>query len=413
VLRLPVYMDHHATTPVDPRVLEVMLPYFTETFGNAASKNHAFGWRAEEAVHEARAQVARAIGASASEIVFTSGATESDNLMLKGAAQQYRDKGDHIVTVATEHKAVLDPCHALEAEGFRVTVLPPLPDGRLDLDALEAAVDARTILVSVMWANNEIGTVHPMQEIARRVKAKGALLAVDAAQAVGKIALDVEAAQVDLLSISGHKVYGPKGVGALYVRKKPRVRLVPMIDGGGHEKGLRSGTLNVPGIVGLGAALALAETERETEAARLLELRNRLDAGIRSRLPGVYVNGTLAAGERLPGNLNLSFDGVEGEALLLALKDVAVSSGSACSSASIEPSHVIRALGHGNDRAHASVRFGLGRFNTEEEVDFVVDRVVATVERLRALGGDVAHDVRDESAGRSAPAEAPLRVRDR
>ncbi len=404
MLRLPVYMDHHATTPVDPRVLAAMLPYFHDVFGNAASRNHSFGWRAAEAVDGARAQVARAIGASASEIVFTSGATESDNLMLKGAARHYRDKGDHIVTIATEHKAVLDPCHALEAEGFRVTVLAPLPDGRVDLDALTAAITPQTTVVSVMWANNEIGTIQPMAEIARRVKAKGALLAVDGAQAVGKIALDVAHVPVDLLSISGHKVYGPKGVGALFVRKKPRVRLTPEIDGGGHERGLRSGTLNVPGIVGLGAALELAEAERDDESARLLGLRDRLHAGISGPLSGVHVNGTMDEGARLPGNLNLSFDGVEGEALLLALRDVAVSSGSACSSASIEPSHVLRALGFGPDRAHASVRFGLGRWNTEEEVDFVARRVVETVERLRALAGDT-----------TPRAEAPpaVRMRDR
>jgi len=390
VLRLPVYMDHPATTPVDPRVLEEMLPYFGEVFGNAASKNHVFGWRAAEAVDRARAQVAAAIGATPSEIVFTSGATESDNLMLKGAAHQYRDKGDHILTLATEHKAVLDTCQALAAEGFRVTVLAPLPDGRVDLDALSDAITPETTVVSVMWANNEIGTIHPMAEIAARVKAKGALLAVDAAQAAGKVAIDLAAVPVDLLSISGHKVYGPKGVGALFVRRKPRVRLVAQIDGGGHEKGIRSGTLNVPGIVGLGAALELAEQERVPESARLLALRTRLLAGINAGLDNVHVNGTIDAGARLPGNLNLSFDGVEGEALLLALRDVAVSSGSACSSASIEPSHVLRALGVGNDRAHASVRFGLGRGNTEEEVDFVVQRVVETVARLRALGGDAA-----------------------
>jgi cysteine desulfurase len=405
-LRLPVYMDHHATTPVDPRVLEVMLPYFTEHFGNAASKNHAFGWRAQEAVDTARAHVAAAIGASPAEIVFTSGATESDNLMLKGVARHYRAKGDGIVTIATEHQAVLDPCHALALEGFRVTVVPVGPDGRLDLAALDAAIDAQTILVSAMWANNEIGTIHPIQEVARLAHAKGALLAVDAAQAVGKVPIDVAAAGVDLLSISGHKVYGPKGIGALFVRRKPRVRLTPEIDGGGHERGMRSGTLNVPGAVGLGAALDLAERERPREAPRLLALRSRLDAGIRTRLAGVHVNGTMNEGERLPGNLNLSFDGVEGEALLLALRDVAVSSGSACSSASIEPSHVLRALGHGNDRAHASVRFGLGRFNTEEEVDFVAERVVTTVERLRALAGSPSLDA-------PGPAAAPSYMRDR
>jgi len=388
-LRLPVYMDNHATTAVDPRVLETMLPWFTENYGNAASKNHVFGWKAEQAVADARAQVAHAIGAQAAEIVFTSGATEAVNLMLKGAARQYREKGDGIVTLATEHKAVLDTVQALAAEGFRVTVLPVGPDGLVDVDALERSIDPGTILVSVMWANNEIGTLQPIEEIGRRVKAKGALFAVDGAQALGKVAIDVDAAHVDLLALSAHKLYGPKGVGALYVRRKPKVRLVPLFDGGGHEKGLRSGTLDVPGIVGFGAACALAEAERPAEAARLLALRTLLLERIATRLPGVHVNGTLAA--RLPGNLNLSFDGVEGEALLLALRDVAVSSGSACSSASIEPSHVIRALGVGNDRAHASIRFGLGRFNTEEEVRFAADQVVATVTKLRALATAESH----------------------
>ena len=382
-MRLPVYMDNHATTAVDPRVLEAMLPYFTEHYGNAASRNHVFGWRAEQAVDAARAQVAQAIGASPAEIVFTSGATESDNLMLKGAAHYYRDKGDGIVTLATEHKAVLDTVHALSEEGFRVTIVPVEPTGLVDLARLDAAIDERTTVVSVMWANNEIGTLQPMPEIGKLVKAKGALFAVDAAQAVGKVPVNVDEAHVDLLAISGHKVYGPKGVGALYVRRKPKVRLVPLQDGGGHEKGLRSGTIDVPGVVGLGAAIGLAETERPAEAARLQALRALLHERIATRLEGVHVNGTLE--ERLPGNLNLSFDGVEGEALLLALRDIAVSSGSACSSASIEPSHVIRALGLGNDRAHASIRFGIGRFNTEEEVRFVADQVVATVAKLRTL----------------------------
>jgi cysteine desulfurase len=385
MLRLPVYMDNHATTAVDPRVLEAMLPWFSTHYGNAASRNHVFGWKAEQAVNDARAQVAQAIGATPAEIVFTSGATEADNLMLKGAARHYRDKGDHLVTLATEHKAVLDSVHALEGEGFRVTVLPVRPDGLVDLDVLAAAIEEKTTVVSVMWANNEIGTIQPITEIGRIVRAKGALFAVDAAQAVGKIPVDVEAARVDLLALSGHKIYGPKGVGALFVRRRPKVRLTPLFDGGGHERGLRSGTLDVPGIVGLGTACALATTERPAEAARLLELRALLHERIASRLPGVHVNGTLEPDARLPGNLNLSFDGVEGEALLLALRDVAVSSGSACSSASVEPSHVIRALGVGPDRAHASIRFGLGRFNTEEEVRFVADQVVTTVARLREL----------------------------
>jgi cysteine desulfurase len=396
-------MDNHATTACDPRVLETMLPWFTTHYGNAASRNHVFGWKAEQAVTGAREQVARAIGASPAEIVFTSGATESVNLMLKGAARYYRDKGDHLVTLATEHKAVLDSAHALESEGFRVTVLPVEPDGLVDLARLEAAIDARTTVVSVMWANNEIGTIQPVADIGRIAHAKGALFAVDAAQAVGKLEVDVEAAQVDLLALSAHKLYGPKGVGALFVRRRPKVRLVPLFDGGGHEKGLRSGTLDVPGIVGLGAACTIALAERPAEAARLGAQRDRLHESIATRLAGVHVNGTMAA--RLPGNLNLSFDGVEGEALLLALRDVAVSSGSACSSASIEPSHVIRALGVGADRAHASIRFGLGRFNTEEEVDFVADQVVATVTKLRELA--------TAEGGLKREAEGAVRLRDR
>ena len=407
--KLPVYMDNHATTAVDPRVLEAMLPYFTEHYGNAASRNHVFGWRAEQAVGEAREQVARAIGASASEVVFTSGATESDNLMLKGALRHYREKGDHLVTLATEPKAVLDPAHALEAEGFRVTVLPVGPDGLVDVGRLAAAIDDRTTVVSVMWANNEIGTLQDMPAIGRIAHERGALFAVDAAQAVGKVPVDVEAAHVDLLALSGHKVYGPKGVGALYVRRRPKVRLVPLFDGGGHEKGLRSGTLDVPGIVGLGRACAVAVEEMPVESARLAGLRDRLLDRIATRLPGVHVNGTMEAGRRLPGNLNLSFDGVEGEALLLALRDVAVSSGSACSSASIEPSHVIRALGVGPDRAHASIRFGLGRFNTAEEVEFVADRVVATVTQLRTLA-TAEGGLRRAAADRP---EGPVRLRDR
>ncbi len=408
MLQLPVYMDNHATTACDPRVLEAMLPYFTTHYGNAASKSHVFGWKAEQAVNDAREQVARAIGASPAEIVFTSGATESDNLMLKGAARHYKERGDHVVTLATEHKAVLDPVHALEAEGFRVTVLSVRPDGLVDLARLADAIDDRTTVVSVMWANNEIGTIQPIAEIGRIARAKGALFAVDATQAVGRIPIDVEAAQVDLLALSGHKLYGPKGVGALYVRRRPKVRLTPLFDGGGHEKGMRSGTLDVPGIVGLGAACALALETMPAEAPRVAALRDRLLERIVARLDGVHVNGTMSVGARLAGNLNLSFDGVEGEALLLALRDVAVSSGSACSSASVEPSHVIRALGVGADRAHASIRFGLGRFNTGEEVDFVADQVVATVTRLRELA------TAEGGLRRAAETAAgPARLRDR
>jgi cysteine desulfurase len=378
-------MDNHATTATDPRVVEAMLPFFGETYGNAASRNHVFGWRAEEAVEQARGQVAALIGASPKEIVFTSGATESDNLMLKGAARFYREKGDHVVTMSTEHKAVLDTCLTLESEGFRVTYVAPEPDGLLDLAALERALEEKTILACVMWANNEIGTLQPMEAIGGlvRERAPNALFATDAAQAAGRVPIDVERAHVDLLALSAHKLYGPKGVGALYVRRKPRVRLVPLIDGGGHERGLRSGTLNVPGIVGFGAACEIAAAELAAEAARLAALRDRLLERIASRLEGVRVNGTME--HRLAGNLNLSFEGVEGEALLLALRDVAVSSGSACSSASLEPSHVIRALDGDADRAHASIRFGLGRFNTEAEVDFVADRMVEKIGELRKL----------------------------
>ncbi len=377
----PVYLDNHATTPCDPRVVAAMLPTFTTLFGNAASRNHVFGWQAEEAVEAARAEVAALVGATPAEIVFTSGATESDNLMLKGAARYRRSEGDHIVTMATEHKAVLDSALALEKEGFRVTYLAPGADGRIDPAAFAAALVPGTTVACVMWANNEIGTIQPIAELGRIARERGVLLAVDAAQAAGRVPLDVEAAQVDLLALSAHKMYGPKGVGALYVRRRPKVRLTPLIDGGGHEKGLRSGTLNVPGIVGMGVAARLAREEGPAETPRLAALRDRLHARIEEGLAGVHVNGGLE--HRLAGNLNLSFDGIEGEALLLALRDVAVSSGSACSSASIEPSHVLRAIGLSAERAHASVRFGIGRFNTAEEIDFAADRVVATVNRLR------------------------------
>ena len=382
MVRTPVYLDNHATTPVDPRVLEAMLPSLTTAFGNAASRNHVFGWQAEEAVDRARGEVAALIGATPAEIVWTSGATESDNLMLKGAARQYRDKGDHLVTMATEHKAVIDACHALEGEGFRVTWLSPGPDGRLDPAVFEAALTPSTILASVMAVNNEVGTIQPVAELGAIARRHGVLFAVDAAQAAGRVPIDVVAQQVDLLALSAHKMYGPKGVGALYVRRRPKVRLVPLLDGGGHERGLRPGTLNVPGIVGMGKAAALAREEGTVESARIGALRDRLQAAIADGLDGVRVNGGME--HRVAGNLNLSFDGVEGEALLLALRDVAVSSGSACSSASIEPSHVLRALGLSAERAHASVRFGIGRMNDEEEIDFAARRVVDTVRDLRA-----------------------------
>jgi cysteine desulfurase len=382
-LKLPIYMDNHATTPVDPRVVEAMLPYFTEIFGNAASRSHPFGWTAEKAVEAARDKVGTLIGASGKEIVWTSGATESDNLAIKGAAEFNRDKGNHIVTAQTEHKAVLDTCKRLEKEGFEVTYLPVDPDGRISPAAVKAAMTDKTILVSIMLANNEIGTVNPVNEIGAVVKERGALFHIDAVQGVGKIPFDVNAARADLVSLSAHKMYGPKGVGALYVRRKPRVRITAQIDGGGHERGMRSGTLNVPSIVGFGKAAELAQAEMATEAKRLLALRERLREGIQSQVTDTFVNGSLE--HRLPGNLNISFAYVEGEAMLMGLKDIAVSSGSACTSASLEPSYVLRSLGVAEEMAHTSIRFGLGRFNTEEEVDFVIKTVVGKINKLREL----------------------------
>jgi cysteine desulfurase len=392
-------MDYHATTPVDPRVLEAMLPYFTEAFGNAASRSHVFGWEAEAAVEEARHQVAAASNGGDNEIVFTSGATESDNLAIFGVARLYAGKGRHIVTGATEHHAVLDPCKALEKEGYEVTWLAPDRTGRIAPEQVREALTDRTILVSLMLANNEIGTIHPVAAIGAVCRERGVLFHTDAVQGFGKIPFDVEAMRVDLASVTAHKIYGPKGVGALYVRGKgPRVRLAPLFQGGGHERGLRSGTLNVPGIVGLGKAAEIAVAEREEEARRLRLLRRGLDAGIRERVEEVYLNGPLLPGidergdllpgeeeRRLPGNLNLSFAGVEGEALLTSLKDLAVSSGSACTSASIEPSHVLKAIGVGDELAHASIRFGLGRFSTSEEVDFAIGTVEKAVRRLREM----------------------------
>jgi cysteine desulfurase len=384
MVRLPIYLDNNATTPMDPRVLEAMLPYFKEDFGNAASRNHVFGWKAEEAVTRAREQVAALIGAtSPKEIVFTSGATESDNLAIKGAAYFYKDKGNHLITLKTEHKAVLDACKRLEREGFEVTYLDVEKDGRLNLATLEAAMRPTTILVSVMHANNEIGVVQPIAEIGALCRSRGILFHVDAVQSLGKIPFDVEAMKVDLVAISAHKMYGPKGVGALYVRRKPRVRLMALIDGGGHENGMRSGTLNVPGIVGLGKAAELAKSELHEEAARTFALREKLRKGITERLDLVYVNGSLE--HRLPGNLNISFAFVEGEALMMALKDVAVSSGSACTSASLEPSYVLRGIGVEEELAHTSLRFGLGRFNSEDEVDYVIDLLEKKVKKLREL----------------------------
>ncbi|MFZ5440788.1 MAG: IscS subfamily cysteine desulfurase [Myxococcota bacterium] len=432
-MKLPIYMDYHATTPVDPRVFEAMKPYFTDDFGNAASRNHAFGWKAEAAVEKARKQVAALIGASDKEIVFTSGATESNNLAIKGVVEFYKDKGDHIITVATEHKAILDTCKRLERQrqeridelkvqrlmeltgadvnpeelasleikhdldkdpvlkrwiekvrtGARVTYLTPKKDGLVDLDELRAAITDRTILVSVMLANNEIGVVQPVAEIGAICRERGVLFHTDAVQGVGKIPFDVEAAKVDLVSLSAHKMYGPKGVGALYVRRKPRVRVREQIDGGGHERGMRSGTLNVTGIVGFGAAAEIAKHELAAEAVRLTALRERLWKGLSAKLDFLTINGSMSA--RLPGNLNVSFAFAEGEALMMAIKEVAVSSGSACTSASLEPSYVLRALGVEEELAHSSIRFGLGRFTTEEEVDYVIDLMVRAVTRLRDM----------------------------
>ena len=432
-MSLPIYMDNHATTALDPRVLEAMLPYLREDFGNAASRNHAFGWRAEAAVEQARAQVAALIGAQANELVFTSGATESDNLALKGVAEFYRSKGDHIITLKTEHKAILDSgkrlermrqerleelkllrlmeltggevkpedADALSAQykldqdpvlqrwaavvraGARVTYLDVEKDGRVDLGKLADAMTDRTILVSVMLANNEIGTVQPLAEIGKLCRSRGVLFHSDAVQGVGKVPFDVESMKVDLASVTAHKLYGPKGIGALYVRRKPRVRIAPIIDGGGHERGMRSGTLNVAGIVGFGKAAEIARTEMAAESARILALRERLRAKLTSELDMCTVNGSLE--HRLPGNLNISFAYVEGEALMMAIKDVAVSSGSACTSASLEPSYVLRALGVEEDMAHSSIRFGLGRFNTESQVDAVARLVVEKVKKLREM----------------------------
>jgi cysteine desulfurase len=384
-LKLPIYMDNHATTPVDPRVVEAMLPYFTEVFGNASSRSHAFGWSAEKAVDQAREEVGALIGGSGKEIVWTSGATEANNLAIKGAASFLRKQGNHIITVETEHKSVLDTCKRLTREGFEVTYLRPAKDGLVTPEQVTAAMTDKTILVTIMLANNEVGVIQPIAAIGAAIKAKNpkTLFHTDAVQGFGKIAFNVEAAKVDLASVTAHKVYGPKGIGALWVRRKPRVRIDPIIDGGGHERGMRSGTLPVPMIVGFGKAAELARLEMDEEQYRLATLRDRLYQGLTTRLTETYVNGSLE--HRLPGNLNISFAFVEGESLLMALKDVAVSSGSACTSASLEPSYVLRALGVGDELAHTSIRFGVGRFNTEAEIDYVVELVVASVERLRTL----------------------------
>jgi cysteine desulfurase len=384
-LNLPIFMDNNSTTPVDPRVLEDMLPYFSTKFGNAASRSHKFGWEAEEAVDYARERIAKLIGAKdGKEIVLTSGATESDNLALKGVAEFYKDKGNHLVTTVTEHKAVLDTCKRLEKQGFEVTYLGVDKSGRVDPQDVRKAITPKTTLVSVMLANNEIGTVQPLEEIGRITRERGVLLHTDAVQGIGKVEFDVQNMNVDLASISAHKIYGPKGVGALYVRRsRPRVRLVAQMDGGGHERGMRSGTLAVPLIVGFGRACDILFSEGKAEAVRMTGLRERLRARVMAELDEVYINGS--SEHRLPGNLNLSFNFVEGEGLMMAIKDVAVSSGSACTSTSLEPSYVLRALGVGDELAHSSIRFGLGRFNTEEEVDYVADLVVEKVRRLRDL----------------------------
>ena len=383
-MKLPIYMDNHATTPVDPRVFEAMRPYFTTTFGNAASRNHSFGWEAEEAVEKARKQVASIIGATAKEIVITSGATESNNLAIKGVFEMYAEKGNHIITAATEHKAVLDTCKRLEKEGAKVTYLPVQQNGLIDLDQLREAITDKTILITIMYANNEIGVLQPIAEIGKIAKERGVLFHSDATQAVGKVPVDVIKEGIDVASVSAHKMYGPKGVGALYVRRRnPRVQLTAQIDGGGHERGMRSGTLNVPGIVGLGAACEFAQKEMPEESKRLSYLRDKLKDRLLAGLDEVYINGTTE--HRLPNNLNISFAYVEGESLLMGINDVAVSSGSACTSATLEPSYVLKALGAGDDLAHSSIRFGLGRFNTEEEVDYVTEKVIDVVKKLREL----------------------------
>jgi cysteine desulfurase len=384
MLKTPIYLDNNATTRTDPRVVEAMLPFFTEDYGNAASRNHAFGWKAEEAVDQAREQVGAIIGAGGKEIIFTSGATESNNLAIKGVASMYKPKGNHIITVSTEHKAVLDPCKRLERDGYQVTYLDVDKYGRISAEQVAEAITDKTILVTVMGVNNEIGTAQPLAEIGKVCKAKGVLFHSDCVQAVGKIPVDVEAMGIDLLSLSAHKIYGPKGIGALYVRRKsPRVRLDPIFDGGGHERGMRSGTLAVPMIVGLGTACEIARKEMPEESARLIRLREKLKTGIMKQLEEVYLNGHPT--ERQPGNLNISFAFVEGEGLMMGMKEIAVSSGSACTSASLEPSYVLKALGLGDELAHSSIRFGIGRFNTEEEIDYTIASTVKAVSHLRDM----------------------------
>lgn len=383
-IKLPIYMDYHATTPMDPRVLETMLPFFTETFGNAASRSHPFGWEAEKAVEHARAQIAALMNADHREIIFTSGATESDNLALKGVAEMYREKGNHIITSVVEHKAVLDSAKRLERWGFDVTYLPVDDTGMVRPEAVAEAITDKTILCSVMFANNEIGTVNPLKAIGAVCRERGVLFHTDAVQGFGKIPFDVQEMNVDLASVTAHKLYGPKGCGALYVRRRnPRVRLAAQMDGGGHERGMRSGTLNVPGIVGFGRACEIAAAEMEEEGRRLTAYRERMREQIVGALEETYLNGHPT--QRLPGNLNLSYAYVEGESLLMGLKEIALSSGSACTSASLEPSYVLKALGVGDDLAHSSIRYGLGRFTTDEEVDYAIQSTIDTVTRLREM----------------------------
>jgi len=383
-MKLPIYLDYQATTPVDPEVFRTMSPYFTEIFGNAASRNHEFGWTAEAAVEKARSQIAHLVGASEKEIIFTSGATESDNLALLGVAELYREKGNHIITTPIEHKAILDTCHHLEGKGFTITYLPVNSYGQVTSEMVREAITPNTILVSIMAANNEVGSINPLAEIGKICKEKGVLFHTDGAQAVGKVPFDVEKMGIDLLSISAHKLYGPKGIGALYVRRRnPRVRLAALMHGGGHERGMRSGTLNVPGIVGFGKACEICERTMAEENLRIEKLREKLWSGIRKELDEVYLNGHPT--ERIAGNLNVSFAYVEGESLMMGMKELAVSSGSACTSASLEPSYVLKALGVGEDLAHTSIRFGLGRFTTEEEIEFAIRKIVQTVQKLRDL----------------------------
>jgi cysteine desulfurase len=383
-MQFPIYLDNHATTKVDPRVLEAMLPYFGDSFGNAASRNHSFGWVAEEAVETSRKQIADLIGANSKEIIFTSGATESNNLAIKGVAEMYAERGNHIITAATEHKAVLDTCKHLEKQGIRVTYLPLLGDGLIDLDMLRDAITDKTVLVSIMYANNEIGVIQPVREIGAICKEKGVLFHTDGVQAVGKVPVNVIHDNIDIMSITAHKMYGPKGVGALYVRRRnPRVQISAQMDGGGHERGMRSGTLNVPGIAGFGKAAALCHELMPIEMEKHRAMRDRLRAKLESNLEETYINGSME--HRLPHNLNMSFAYVEGESLLMGINDIAVSSGSACTSATLEPSYVLKALGLGDDLAHTSIRFGIGRFNTDEEIDYTANKMIEMVNKLREL----------------------------